>query len=195
MAIWRTRRDLYSGHRPIQEITRMTMKPKTIESAAMAEETVATAAGKGFETTVSGLKDGMSQAAAGFAETQVKVKQGMEKAMKTAEELVAFSQGNVEAMVKSSQVWAAGVQDISKQMTASAQASFEETVSTFKALSSVKSLKDAFELQASFARSTMEKTLAESGRLTDASLKLTEQALAPLTERVSIAVEKFAKVA
>jgi phasin family protein len=137
----------------------------------------------------------MSQAAAGFAETQVKVKQGMEKAMKTAEELVAFSQGNVEAMVKSSQVWAAGVQDIRKQMTASAQASFEETVSTFKALSSVKSLKDAFELQASFARSTMEKTLAESGRLTDASLKLTEQALAPLTERVSIAVEKFAKVA
>jgi phasin family protein len=173
----------------------MTMKPKTIESAAMAEETVATVAGKGFETTVSGLKDGMSQAAAGFAETQVKVKQGMEKAMKTAEELVAFSQGNVEAMVKSGQVWAAGVQDISKQMTASAQASFEETVSTFKALSSVKSLKDAFELQASFARSTMEKTLAESGRLTDASLKLTEQALAPLTERVSIAVEKFAKVA
>jgi hypothetical protein len=41
----------------------------------------------------------------------------------------------------------------------------------------------------------MEKTLAGSGRLTDASLKLTEQALAPLTERVSIAVEKFAKVA
>jgi len=173
----------------------MTMKPKTIESVVSAEETVANAASKGFETTVSGLKDGMSEAVAGFTETQAKVKQGMEKAMKTAEELVAFSQGNVEAMVKSGQVWAAGVQDISKQMTASAQASFEETVSTFKALSSVKSLKDAFELQASFARSTMEKTLAESGRLTDASLKLTEQALAPLTERVSIAVEKFAKVA
>ena len=173
----------------------MTMKPKTIESVVSAEETVANAASKGFETTVSGLKDGMSEAVAGFTETQAKVKQGMEKAMKTAEELVAFSQGNVEAMVKSGQVWAAGVQDISKQMAATAQASFEETVSTFKALSSVKSLKDAIELQASFARSTMEKTLAESGRLTDASLKLTEQALAPLTERVSIAVEKFAKVA
>ena len=86
------------------------------------------------------------------------------------------------------------MQDIGKQMAASAQASFEETVATFKALSSVKSLKDAFELQASFARSTMEKTLAESGRLTDASLKLTEQALAPITARVSMAVEKFAKV-
>jgi phasin family protein len=173
----------------------MTMKPKTIEATAATEEMVADAAGKGFETTVSGLKDGMSQAVAGFTETQAKVKQGMEKAMKTAEELVAFGQGNVEAMVKSGQVWAAGVQDIGKQMAANAQASFEETVSTFKALSSIRSLKDAIDLQANFARSAMEKTLAESGKLTDASLKLTEQAMAPLTARVSLAVEKFAKSA
>jgi hypothetical protein len=59
----------------------------------------------------------------------------------------------------------------------------------------VKSLKDAFDLQANLARSTMEKTLAESGKLTDASLKLTEQTLAPITARVSLAVEKFAKTA
>jgi phasin family protein len=173
----------------------MTIKPKAMEAAGMAEETAARAAGKGFETTVSGLKDGMSKAVAGITETQEKVKEGMEKAMKTAEELVAFSQGNVEAMMKSGQVWAAGVQDIGKQIAATAQASLDETMSTFKALSSVKSLKDAFELQASLARSTMEKTLAESGRLTDASVKLTEQTLAPLTARVSLAVEKFAKSA
>jgi phasin family protein len=137
----------------------------------------------------------MAQATAGFAETQAKVKEGMEKAMKTAEELVAFGQGNMEALVKSGQIWAAGVQDISKQIAANAQASFDETMSTFKAFSSVKSLKDAFDLQANLARATMEKTLAESGKLTDASLKLTEQTLAPITARVSLAVEKFAKSA
>ena len=173
----------------------MTMKAKTIEAAVAAEATVADAAGKGFESTVAGLKNGMAQATAGFAETQAKVKEGMEKAMKTAEELVAFGQGNVEALVKSGQIWAAGVQDIGKQIAASAQASFDESMSTFKAFSSVKSLKDAFDLQASLARSAMEKTLAESGRLTDASMKLTEQALAPITARVSLAVEKFAKSA
>ena len=144
---------------------------------------------------MSGLKDGMARATAGFADTQAKVKEGMEKAMKTAEELVAFSQGNLEAMVKSGQIWAAGVQDISKQIAANAQASFEETMSTFKALTSVKSVKDAFDLQASLARTTMEKTLAESGKLTDASMKLTEQTLAPITARVSLAMEKFAKTA
>ena len=169
----------------------MTAKPKMSEVTMSAEETV----GKGFETTVAGLKDGMAQATAGFTETQAKVKEGMDKAMKTAEELMAFSQGNVEAMVKSSQIWAAGMQDLGKQFAATAQASMDETMSTFKALSSVKSLKEAFDLQASFARAALEKTVAESGRLTDASLKLTEQTLAPITARVSLAVEKFAKTA
>ena len=173
----------------------MTTRAKTIEATAAAEETVVDMANKGFTTTVAGLKDGMAQATAGFADTQAKVKEGMEKAMKTAEELVAFGQGNMEALVKSGQIWAAGVQDISKQIAANAQASFDETMSTLKAFSSVKSLKDAFDLQANLARSTMEKTLAESGKLTDASLKLTEQTLAPITARVSLAVEKFAKSA
>src|SRR5262249_7167 len=150
-----------------QEIPFMTIKPKTIEAAASAEAQATEMAGKGFEATVLSLKDGMTRASAGFADTQARVKEGMEKAMKTTEELVAFGQGKVEAMVKSGQIWAAGMQDISKLIAANAQASFEETMSTFKALSSAKSLKDAFELQASLARSTIEKTLAESGKLTD----------------------------
>jgi phasin family protein len=141
------------------------------------------------------MQDGMSKAATGLGETQVKVKEGMEKAMKTAEELVAFSQGNIEAFIKSSQIWSAGMQDLSKQVAATAQASFDETMATFKALSGVKSLKDAIDLQASLARATLEKTMAESGKLTDASFKLTEQTLAPITARVTLAVEKFAKPA
>jgi phasin family protein len=150
---------------------------------------------QGFESTMSGLKDGMARAASGFADTQAKVKEGMEKAMKTAEEIVAFSQGNLEAMVKSGQIWVAGVQDIGRQIAATAQASLDETLSTFKAMSSAKSLKDAFDLQSSLARATLEKTMSESGKLTDASVKLTEQVMAPLTDRFSAAIEKFGKAA
>jgi phasin family protein len=179
----------------------MTMKPKPIEAPAtpvMIEDQSARVQGaetQGFESTVSGLKDGMARAASGLANTQAKVKEGMEKAMKTAEEIVAFSQGNLEAMVKSGQIWVAGVQDIGRQIAATAQASVDDTLSTFKAMSSAKSLKDAFDLQASLARATLEKTMSESGKLTDASVKLTEQVMAPLTNRFSVAVEKFGKVA
>jgi phasin family protein len=173
----------------------MANKPKFTEGPPALEDQTTETTAKGFEGTVSGLQEGVSRAAAGFADTQAKVKEGMEKAMKTAEELVAFSQGNFEALVKSGQIWAAGVQDIGKQIAANAQASFDETVSTFKAMSGVKSLKDAFDLQASLARSTLEKTMAESGKLTDASMKLTEQVFAPLTARFSLAMEKFSKAA
>jgi len=174
----------------------MSMKPKVADAAVTIEGTVVLteiAAPKVADASVSTLRIGMDPASAGPDANEAKVKQGMEKAMKTAEEFVAFGQGNVEAFMKSSQIWAAGVQDLSKQVAATAQANFDQTMSTFKAMSTIKSLKDALELQAGLARSTMEKTMAESGRLTDASLKLTEQAMAPIAARVTLAVEKFGK--
>ena len=129
------------------------------------------------------------------ATTPVPVKQHMEKVVKTAEEFVAFGQGNVEAFVKCGQIWTAGVQDLSKQVAATAQAQFDETMSTFKAMSSMKSLKDLFDLQSTYTKAALKKTMSESGKLTDASLKLTEQALAPIAARVSTAVETFGKAA
>ncbi len=137
----------------------------------------------------------MASGAAGFQKTQTQVTANMEKAMKTVEEVVAFGQGNMEAAIKSGQIWTAGVQDLGKSFAATAQAQFDQTMSTWKALSGVKSLKDAFDLQSSLARSSMETFVAETGKLTDASLKLTEQALAPLTARMTVAVEKFGRAA
>jgi phasin family protein len=175
----------------------MAVKSKSEDASvvdpAPAVNFAAEAGAKGIEQTVAALKDGMAQATAGMEKTQAKVKEGMEKAMKTAEEFVAFGQGNLEAVMKAGQIWAAGLQDLSKQVAATAQGNYEESMATFKALTSVKSLKDAIDLQTGFARAAIEKTLAESGKLTDASIKLTEQTLAPLTARVTLAVEKFAK--
>lgn len=145
----------------------------------------------GFEKTVTSVKDGMENAARGFEVQQAKMREGMAKAMKTTEDLVAFGQGNVEAFVKAGQIYASGLQGLSRHLAASAQASVEETVATAKALSGAKSMKEAVDLQSGFARSMMEKTVAETGRITEASLKLTEQAIAPITARVALAVEKF----
>ena len=127
--------------------------------------------------------------------TKTEAKNHMSQTIKSAEDLVAFNQGNVEAFMKSSQIWATGLQDLGKLFAANAQAQIDESVATVKALSSVKSLKEAVDLQSSLAKSTVEKLVAETGKLSDASLKLAEQALAPLTARVTLAAEKFGKVA
>ncbi len=166
-------------------------KSKLLEAAPVS----GSATSKTIDATVTEIKDNAAKATAGVAASQTRMKEGVEKVMKTAEQVAAFNQGNVEAMVKSGQIWASGMQDISKHFASAAQASMADGIAAFKALTGVKSLKDALELQASFARSTMEKSVAESNKLTDASMKLTERALAPITARVTVAVETFGKTA
>src|SRR5271166_4414187 len=62
-------------------------------------------------------------AVSGAAEKgQKQATQSMAKVMKTAEEFVSFNQGNLEALIKSGQILATGMQDLGKQVAATAQA-------------------------------------------------------------------------
>jgi len=162
----------------------------TIEHATHTTEAVAA---KGFDKTLAAMKEGMEKATKGIETSQVKMKESVEKAMKTAEEMVSFGQGNLEALMKASQIYASGFQDISKHLAATSKASLEESVAFTKSLMGVKSVKEAVDLQSSFAKSSIEKAVSETSKITDASVKLAEEAIAPLTARMSLAVEKFGK--
>lgn len=111
--------------------------------------------------------------------------------MKTTQDFVAFGQGNVEAFVKSGHVLASGMQDLTKQMTATAQASMEEAMATFRAMSGIRTFQQAVELQATLARTAVEKAMSQTSQVADASIKLAEQAIAPIAGRVTLAVESF----
>ncbi len=129
--------------------------------------------------------------AATIEHTQTTLKNGANRAMKTAEQFVHFGQGNLEAFIKSSQVLAAGWQDLTKHMAAHAQHTMDETAATFKAMSGVKSVKEAFALQTAFTKAYVEKTVAETTKLTEQSMKLAEAATAPIAARMNAAVETF----
>lgn len=163
------------------------------ETAAASIENAADASVKSFEKSLSAVREGIEKATKGLETSQAKLKEGVEKAVKTSEEMLAFSQGNLEAFVKASQIYAAGFQDISKHVAASSKASIEDSVAFSKSLMGVKSVKEAVDLQTGFAKSSIEKAVAETNKLTDATVKLTEQTLAPLTARVTLAVETFGK--
>jgi phasin family protein len=172
--------------------TETTMNEVKAATTEAMDQTKAMSA-KSFDQTVAAMKDGMTKATSTVEASQAQFKEGITKTMKTAEEVVAFSQGNMEALIKSGQIWSTGLQDISKQMASSMQASYEEAMSAFKALTSVKSLKEAVDLQVGLARSVVEKGVTESSKYTDASFKLAEQAIAPISSRMTLAVEKFSK--
>jgi phasin family protein len=168
-----------------------------VESAAATIEhnakEAADVSAKGFDKTLLAMKEGMEKATKGLETSQIKMKEGVEKAMKTAEEMISFSQGNIEAMMKASQIYAAGFQNISKHLAASQKSAVEESVAFTKSLMGVKSVKEAVDLQSGFARSSIEKMVSETSKVTDASVKLAEEALAPLTARMSVAVQTFGK--
>jgi phasin family protein len=163
------------------------------EAAATTIETATETSVKNFEKSLSAVREGIEKATKGLETSQAKLKEGVEKAVKTSEEMLSFSQGNLEAFVKATQIYATGFQDLSKHVAASSKASLEETVAFSKSLMGVKSVKEAVDLQTGFAKSSIEKAVAESNKLTDATVKLAEQAIAPLTARISLAVETFGK--
>ena len=113
--------------------------------------------------------------------------------MNSTVDFATIGKENLEAFTASSKIWMAGVQDLTQQFAATAKASFDESVATFKALTAVKSVQEAIDLQTSYSKAAVAKALAESTKLTEASMKLTEQALAPITARMAVAVRSFSK--
>ena len=139
------------------------------------------------------VEDGATQARATMEKGMEQMTKSAEGFFKAAEEAAEFSRGNLEAMTKSAQLFAVGFQDIGKQVFAVTQALTDHAVESAKALAAVKSLKEAADIQAAFAKASMERSMSEVSKLQEASFRLAEQASAPLTARVTIAVEKFGK--
>ena len=111
--------------------------------------------------------------------------------MKTPQDFVAFGQGNVEALVKSGQILATGMQDLTKQFAATAQASMEEAMSTFRAMSGIRTFQQAVELQTALARTAVEKAVSQTNQAAETSIKLAGDAIAPIAGRMTLAVESF----
>jgi phasin family protein len=123
------------------------------------------------------------------------VTEGLNTVINSTQDLVAAGKANLEAVNTSGKIWAAGVQDLTKQIVATMQASYEDSVVAFKALSAAKSLKDVIALQGSYSKAALAKVVSESTKVTEASIKLTEQVLAPLQARVAGVVGGFSKAA
>ncbi len=140
------------------------------------------------------LTDQSAKAARNVMETSMEqATKTAETFFKAAEEAAEFGRGNMEAVAKMAQTLASGFQDLGRQYFAVAQSLTDHTLESAKALAAVKSLKEAADIQATYAKATLEKTMSESAKLQEATVRLAEQAYAPLTARVTLAMEKVGK--
>lgn len=111
------------------------------------------------------------------------------------DEVNALNKANVDAVVEASTVLAKGIESMGRELISFAQSSMETNVATTKALFGAKTLSEIFDLQADYARKQLDTMLAESAKVTEMSVKVTNDALAPLQARTNASVEKLFKPA
>jgi phasin family protein len=129
------------------------------------------------------------------AEIQTKAKAAYEKGTETLTEATEFAKGNVEALVESGKIFAAGAQDLGKGYVEEAKSAYETLTADLKEMAAIKSPTELFQLQGKIARRNFDALVATSSKNTEAAIKLATDAFAPLSGRVTLATEKLAKVA
>ena len=130
-----------------------------------------------------------------ITEMQDKAKTAYEKGSVAITEANDFAKGNVEAVVESGKILASGLQEMSTAAVADSRAAFESLTAEVKSLASVKSPTEFFQLQSALLRKHFDAAVAQTSKSTEAMLKLANESVAPLSNRVTLAVEKISKVA
>jgi phasin family protein len=173
-------------------------KTKAAPAAKQIEDAVAVS--KAAIDTV--VKAGSEAAGKGYEQAVAMTKEQVEAAVKAGtvvfkgyEDVVQFGKDNLDAFVKSSTIVAKGWQDLSKSVFGLAQESVEDAVAASKALLGAKTIKELIDVQSGLAKTSFDKMVAESSRLSEVGVKLAEQAIAPINTRVTAAVEKLVKSA
>ena len=128
-------------------------------------------------------------------EIQNSAKAAYDKSTEAVTEMTEFTKGNVEAIVESSKIFAAGAQSLGKTYVEEAKSAYETMTADVKELAAVKSPTELFQLQGKILRRNFDMFVATSSKNTEAVMALANDTFAPLTGRVEVATEKLAKVA
>lgn len=117
------------------------------------------------------------------------------KTTELAGEATEFGKANVEAVVESSKIFFAGAQDIVKSDIETGKTVIETVTEDAKKVAAVKSPTELFQLQGEIARRNFDALVSFGSKRTEAWVKLYNDAFAPISNRVSVAVEKVKKAA
>lgn len=124
-----------------------------------------------------------------------KAKAAFEKSQASFGDVTAFAKGNVEAIVESSKILATGLQEIGKGYVTESKSAVETLTTEIKDLTTVKSPTEFFEKQSALLRKHFDAAVAASSKNSEAFLKLAGDAFQPISNRVSLAVEKIKQAA
>ena len=129
------------------------------------------------------------------ATAQDRAKAAFEKTSAYASEYGEFTKGNLEAVVESGKILAAGLQDMGKAYVAEGKSAVETVTADVKEIAAIKSPADFFKLQGEIMRRNFDAAVATTSKNSETMVKLMGDAFAPISTRVSLAVEKVKQAA
>ncbi len=116
-------------------------------------------------------------------------KTNMEKGATFLREAAEFSKANLEALVETGKIAAAGAQTYGQSAAEVAKKAFEANTAQFKQVAAVKSPTEFMKLQSDFARSQFDAAVAEASKSTEFFVKLAGDMMKPLQNRYSVATD------
>lgn len=178
------------------------MTEKTTTTAKPAAEKAANEAAAQAKAAVeSAVKAGKDAATKNFGDALKRGRDQLDDLSKryqgAMDDLVKYSRANLEAMLAVAGTVSTAAQDLSKSWYGFARQEAERGSEAAKSLMSAKTMQELFDLQSSYARRTLDAFVEEGKELSELSLKATNDAAAPLNERLNATAEalRLSKVA
>ncbi|HUC64524.1 MAG TPA: phasin family protein [Stellaceae bacterium] len=109
------------------------------------------------------------------------------------DQLADLGRENFAAVLRANAVLSEGLEAIGKEVILYARRSFEQAAETATALLGAKTLEDVFQLNSEFAKANLERLIERSAKLSEMSVKVANEALAPLGGRVEATIHSLSR--
>ena len=151
-----------------------------------------------FETTTETVKNfnesaetAMTNGKAAMEQVTAKAKDAAEASMKSIEEMTDVAKGNVEALLASARLAAAGFESLAAHISDVSRKSFETTTTAARALTAAKTPTELFQLQSDFAKTQFDSVVSEFSKMTEMMVKLSGEVMEPVQNRAAITNDKI----
>ena len=174
---------------------------RAVNSARRTTQAAATGAAQQIERTATMTND-FTQLFAGFqipgsdkfqglfADAGARSQDLVAKSRNATEEMTDLAKANVEAIAEATRIAANGAKSISQDVIASSRTGFEHASEAIKTLADAKSPTEFFQLQSELVRSSFDRMVSESSKLTEQVVKLAGEAIQPISNRASVNAER-----
>jgi phasin family protein len=159
--------------------------------AADAKNVAVDAGSEAADRTVVGLKEASAKAVGLTADTQKSVGENIEKFSQRLQGLSSFSQQNLDAFARSSEVTAKALESIGSEVADYTKRSYEARIAAAQDISSARTLTELVEKQTSFAQDAFESWAHQAIRMSEIYTSAVKDIAAPLGERINSATEEM----